>query len=285
MKIYILLISVLVFASCAKKSEDAPANPEVKAEAIGPFTIDFNSDTFQKTISGRITDGRVAFYSYSDQPYQIVVKNSDLQVTGCDGVPVDFSLGWIPNMDQSATAGYTIGKKASRVQVYSKIKSSLVVDFKNVQDCSSMNFNLTLARIPQPQATYGSWYSNFVSPTDPYHNMALNISQLSESVQGVFQITCDSLNMEKLTTEMVYNNESELPKKMIFKVTSVDRLATSACGKQFAAKASDVGKLIYCIHNKSSVGAVFNLACRLASDALTYPSIYTELATSWQKNY
>lgn len=282
----ISLITLLSFAGCANKSEEVAMQPVVEKEGIGPFSVEFASDsTFQKAVSAPISqaEGKIEFFSFADLPSQIVVKDIKLSITGCDASQVQFNLFWIPNLDQAPTKGYEV-RKSSRIEVKEKVKSSLVASFKNLQNCTHIDFNLALYRIPLPLATYGSWISNVVAVSEPYHSMRMDISQLSETVQSSFQITCDGGNTERFTTEMLQNNESELPKKMIFKITRVDATASQTCSKQFGIKSTDIGRLIYCVHNRATMSSPFNLACRLNANELTYPTSYTELPTSWQKN-
>jgi hypothetical protein len=288
LRIFIVLASIAALAACSAKSGEVALQPSpVEKEGIGPFNIEFAQDeTYHKTVSADIlqNEGKVEFLSYSDLPFQIIVSDIKTEISGCDAAQVKFDLFWIPNVDNAPTMGSSL-QKNSRIQVYAKAKSALVASFKNLENCSHIDIDLSLMRIPFPQATYSSWISNYVSSTDAYHVMRLDVSQLATSVQGVFQITCDNYNIEKFTTEMTQNNESTFPKTMIFKINRVDTVATTTCAKQLGVKASDVGRLVYCIHNKASATSVFNLSCRLATGSQTYPASYTELSTSWQKNY
>lgn len=283
MKKFIFTILFLGLAACSGKNDDAGEVTPVESKSIGPFSIEFpDGQNYQQKVSAAVAqnEGKIDFFAYSDQAYQIVVKDLKLTVTGCEASQVKFTLLWIPNIDQAPAMGLVV-QKSSRFLVAAKTKGSVVASFENLQNCTNIDFDLSLLKIPYPVTTYGNWTSNYMAPTDPTHSMRLDISQLSTSVQGVFQITCDNFNTEKFTTEMVANSEAEAPQKMAFRITSVNQQALSTCSKQFGVKPSDVGLTIYCIHNRAGAYSVFNLVCRLGTG---YPSNYAETTTTWQKN-
>lgn len=144
-----LITGAFIVSGCAKKSEDVPLTPPTaQSEGIGPFTIEFSTaNAYEKKVNVPIaqSEGKLEFLAYSEVPYQITVADYKMQVLGCDASKVQFNLYWVPDVNQVPTSGYAI-QKSSWVQVQSKIKSSILAVFKNLEGCTHINFEIYLTK-------------------------------------------------------------------------------------------------------------------------------------------
>ncbi len=162
MKKIILLIALVITASCSKKVEELliPA-PQESSQGVSEQKVVFSPDkVYSHNFSININQsaGSVRYKVLTTNSEIITIENVQTKITGCDPQRVKSVLAWIPDV-QRPNYGATL-KMGESFETVPNQEGMLVYSLTNLDGCSTLNVTVQMRLKPRAnhigQACQGS---------------------------------------------------------------------------------------------------------------------------------
>ena len=256
MKKIILLIALIITASCSKKAEEflIPA-PQESSQGVSEQSVVFNNDKLYShnfAINIKQSEGRVQYKIKTLNPEIITIETVQTKVTGCDPQRVKSVLAWIPDAQQpnrgvSLKIGESFQTEASQEGIF-------VYGLTNLDGCSTLNVTVQMRLKPRAnhigQACQGSsnatdcqvvaycrepYAENFVEVEVWKRELgALQLNKFINSGDGSRGLMSSAAAFKSQTVDtLIYQDSNSMMKLLYSLKTSAGKLSENVSGHTF----------------------------------------------------